>query len=547
MKTAFISAILFLLSIAANGEVKVTASRDYVDRKIASVSNIIEVAVTNLEHQIANATPGEYETISNKAMNALSRKEATSGFTEFSIYRNGVDVTDRVEQPEFSKQENGWIIHSGADIDDGLLLGYGESSTNLEWNATGIDGDDTYDVSYKAIRTMLPTIADVNRLEEEIENATPGNYETVSNRAINAAQYDDITNYTGFTEWVITPSSIIDPVTEEEHQVGIFFNDSLGSWVFIYNEEASITDNTDDDAVIVSGTIVIEYEDTYSYEVTARREKTVDLGIVKTRDVTNIVDQVVTDTNCFWQCRYGILEYIKDEDCYTGISELGGWTLFWSSDNWVLDIRGGEPELESSSHSEDTIVFDFAQSQNDYSSFGTVTFRKIIRNRNGLATLNDVSEKTEIKPIYSAHPTYSDRWKIYREYEGSTSDLTGVVPQPGFNASDGGWYVYVTLFDANSVPFVQGTSNDTNISWYAEAWSGGETANYYAERVRSDIIGYVLGDNDDKVSVSTNSIMLKPLSGKVYDFSTLSGMYLAVSNIVDALGGSITNFPAISQ
>ena len=42
-------------------------------------------------------------------------------------------------------------------------------------------------------------------------------------------------------------------------------------------------------------------------------------------------------------------------------------------------------------------------------------------------------------------------------------------------------------------------------------------------------------------SIKTNSLSLLP----PFDFSSMQGMYLAVSNLVYALGGSITNFPPI--
>ena len=47
-------------------------------------------------------------------------------------------------------------------------------------------------------------------------------------------------------------------------------------------------------------------------------------------------------------------------------------------------------------------------------------------------------------------------------------------------------------------------------------------------------------DVSDKVSSTA-------LAGKVFDFSTNAGLYLAVSNLITVLGGSVTNFPAIPQ
>jgi hypothetical protein len=38
-----------------------------------------------------------------------------------------------------------------------------------------------------------------------------------------------------------------------------------------------------------------------------------------------------------------------------------------------------------------------------------------------------------------------------------------------------------------------------------------------------------------------------PLAGRTYDFATNIGLYTAVRDVILALGGSVTNFPAIPQ
>ena len=65
-------------------------------------------------------------------------------------------------------------------------------------------------------------------------------------------------------------------------------------------------------------------------------------------------------------------------------------------------------------------------------------------------------------------------------------------------------------------------------------------------RIPTDANGYG-NDNiaflsDLELCVPTNA-----LAGKTFDFSTNAGLYLAVSNLITALGGSVTNFPAIPQ
>ena len=72
--------------------------------------------------------------------------------------------------------------------------------------------------------------------------------------------------------------------------------------------------------------------------------------------------------------------------------------------------------------------------------------------------------------------------------------------------------------------------------------------------------GYLAYQTDITVkSVKRNGITITPdangavdvavptIAGQTFDFSTNAGLYLAVSNLITALGGSVTNFPAIPQ
>ena len=51
--------------------------------------------------------PGNYSVVSNAAMNALSRAEAEAGFTEWTILRNGTDVTGQVSPPHWVDEMEG--------------------------------------------------------------------------------------------------------------------------------------------------------------------------------------------------------------------------------------------------------------------------------------------------------------------------------------------------------------------------------------------------------------------------------------------------------
>ena len=58
------------------------------------------------------------------------------------------------------------------------------------------------------------------------------------------------------------------------------------------------------------------------------------------------------------------------------------------------------------------------------------------------------------------------------------------------------------------------------------------------------------GNGEDEIAFLSDLELCVPtnaLAGKTFDFSTNAGLYLAVSNLITALGGSVTNFPAIPQ
>ena len=74
----------------------------------------------------------------------------------------------------------------------------------------------------------------------------------------------------------------------------------------------------------------------------------------------------------------------------------------------------------------------------------------------------------------------------------------------------------------------------------------GLSAHLDLTRIPTDANGYGNDEiaflSDLELCVPTNA-----LAGKTFDFSTNAGLYLAVSNLITALGGSVTNFPAIPQ
>lgn len=161
---SLIAAVLF--AIGANGAVNVTASRDYVDRKVhtlttnveervENISNRIETVKTNLEDRISSAQPGNYLVVSNNAMNALSRDEAIKGVTEWKYtIPDGFIITEPLN---YSAGE--WEF-SLKNVDTGVSVNFHsaspEDSLYISMTSSG--------VTVTASRTKLPTMKDVEGL-----------------------------------------------------------------------------------------------------------------------------------------------------------------------------------------------------------------------------------------------------------------------------------------------------------------------------------------------------------------------------------------------
>ena len=168
-----------LLAIGANGAVNVTASRDYVDRKIIAVSNALDAA-------ISSATPGSYSVVSNNAMNALSRDEAASGMTKWS-WRSTGPVLAAIE----------WRNGRWVGVQDGpeASLVYFDPPYDADANATHLTSNDV-----TADRTRLPTMKDVedkastNDVSTIVTNRTTGVMSGA--RVFPLARYDYFNDYT---------------------------------------------------------------------------------------------------------------------------------------------------------------------------------------------------------------------------------------------------------------------------------------------------------------------------------------------------------------
>lgn len=94
-------------------------------------------AITNINTQIGmDVGEGFFEELDSVVLSSLSRDEAEEGFSWWRIFRDDVDVTDRVEQPTRINGE--WDVEFSSLPDDGTQHGTGNTNataTRLEWHS----------------------------------------------------------------------------------------------------------------------------------------------------------------------------------------------------------------------------------------------------------------------------------------------------------------------------------------------------------------------------------------------------------------------------
>ena len=115
----------------------------------------------------------------------------------------------------------------------------------------------------------------------------------------------------------------------------------------------------------------------------------------------------------------------------------------------------------------------------------------------------------------------------------------------GFGASISAWHPGALSFDS-TYPDYSGLHAVLDIS-RVEAVDGFGTAEI---AFTSDITVKSVKRNGTPLTPDATGavdIAVPTIAGQTFDFSTNAGLYLAVSNLVTALGGSVTNFPAIPQ
>ena len=199
----------------------VNAARAYTD----AATNALDVGVTSVngasgavvipaaDFSTSNATlvatieatapaPGDYAAVSNAAMNAAQSQSMTNYATraeldegwwsEWTILRNGSNVTAQVEQPNYLGNSQWNIFYSSIGSDDlGRVTAGDEDATTLSWTATDSSSSEEYgpeNVRYTATRHRVA--APVPTKASDIGAASSNDLSTVAF----TGDYNDLDN-----------------------------------------------------------------------------------------------------------------------------------------------------------------------------------------------------------------------------------------------------------------------------------------------------------------------------------------------------------------
>jgi hypothetical protein len=148
-----VSALIFSAPTAFGQSI--TATKAYVDRRYTDATNAVAFIVTN---------------------------EVAGGYTEWRVFRNGVDVSDVVaKKPTWSDEFDGWDLVGVCVPGDLSLIGFDGSDRDeirLSWDDMDANG---YDVAYVATRERLKRNALGLAMAKDLEKLP--DHETVTNVA----------------------------------------------------------------------------------------------------------------------------------------------------------------------------------------------------------------------------------------------------------------------------------------------------------------------------------------------------------------------------
>ena len=549
---------------AASGKTNVTARFDVVARR-----TVIRAAGSA-------GSPGNYLAVSNAAMNALSRKEAETGFTEW-IFSDG--IKRKLIKEDIDDGRHDWLKPYRYEYSSGLYRAYSIDAepTRLEFRyfeGTPAHPDEWGGYDFYATRVRLPTMADLNG-------------KASTNDVVLTPVYSQTPT---FSKWVVSPPS-----------TGVFWTGD--KWWFDGSGPADDPEASNPDATTVRNT---------RYNITATRVRTDVVGYtlgdqadkplqpqvvkryplfvidlnpgegrvwqhIELKATTNNFKHATTPNMVFFTnstcnqddpsnynlpftydwCRL----YIMSKRTDGGAGDVRRWTRIKNTGELngyaplaLLVIVDPHAEwFKRTSGFAEWLREDNAELTWSYTRIGTVDpeqdqdgnqcWRPIMPVRwyaelpswaNEEETVLDAAEvaayvppwaaELELTPVRSRTPAFSEWVCEPAEYEGTPFRVVEDLVE--------GQYWMLVWHGSH---YAQGYSDSTSLTWDGLV----NLPSVTATRTRTDIVGYTLGSQTDKVLVSTNA-----LSGQTFDFATMAGMYRAVRALTEALGGTVTNFPS---
>lgn len=365
-----------------------------------NISNEVYTA-SQIEEIVASSTPGDYAAVSNAAMNALAHAKAEKGFTLWTIFRNGDDVTAQVAQPTWVPGASAWRVYDSVVAGDTSFVTNRaettEDSVSFDWAASTDGGLGV--AEYLATRMRLPTMADLANKADAVHTVTGG-------------------------QVVVSCSWWVGDLDRE-----LSWNGSRWEW-----------SNGN-----LGGFSKLTYEDGWwKFSPT-----TVPYGYTNSVPIYGLPPSLVL--------------YLDEE------------SVTLTRTNEVYAVPTNEYPV--------AYIDDIARATNGLAHVSELA---------GKANTNDV----QLTPVYSQMPTYSDEWTILR----AGVDVTAQVEQPYWAPADEGWYVGDSRISGDYMEdvFVLVGMNSNELSWNASGGSG-NIVQYTATRARTDIIGYTLGSQTNRL------------------------------------------------
>lgn len=468
MRRVFVLAAILAANITAFtafGAVNVTASRDYVDRKVEAVSNTLTKAIQDAE-------PGNYNVVSNNAMTAIQSlqpameyadtavgnlktdltngtttvKKASALVTEGGVQKTAEqiisDISERTSTNDVkgivtARSESGytdWVLSS----DPEELIQYFGDMRVLPWGASWNLYKGEFYGSDKVAGAQGNR--DSTNLSWSVEFA-PGEYGTVSatrsrisTNTLSLVTYDDIDNFpsmavaraetygtkyrwTDSTGCVWQASSDVWKdhweITPKDRSSGMCVFWDGDSWVFQYEghtQDTGIGSSASSFSVDALGVQCKRYPGGETVLVTR---------MASTNDVESIAIGLARNKSLMWVSDMGILKCSQDCSAWGGNLNVNGNSIGATLQNYVdffwmfLTYNGTRLRYEAlGTVSSKTITLSNpinteTEEYADSYPFQSVTFRRREANGLGLPDFEDFDEKQDLLPYPTNQIPYS--------------------------------------------------------------------------------------------------------------------------------------------